>query len=499
MYFSCFLLSFSLLFFGTYSVDTDGDVLILTDANFQDQVVKYDVMLIEFYAPWCGHCKKLAPEYVQAAASLKKKDLPVALAKVDCTVETKICSTHGVSGYPTLKIFKHGEFSKEYDGPRENAGIVKKMMKESGPVSKKLETAEKATAFLKTDQVSVIGVFDSEDSALAKTFLKVADSMPDVKFAHTVDDEVKEALKRTESGIVLYRPKVLQSKFEDAEVVCKDTSEKMIKSCLQGAAMGLAGVRTQDNAENFPKPLFVVYYNVDIKMDPKGTKYWRNRVMKVGKKIQDEGESVFFAISHKGDMERELTECGFEGEQQGPVVCAWDEKNRKFKMTADKFNVDTFEQFIRDVQAGKVEAYMKSEPIPESQDDGVKTAVAKNFDEIVNDPTKDVLIEFYAPWCGHCKTLAPKLEELALKLKDETSVTIAKMDATANDVPPQYEVRGFPTIYYAPKGSKDSPKKYEGGREVADFIKYLTKESTDGLNIAPSKPEKKKKAKKTEL
>ena len=65
----------------------------------------------------------------------------------------------------------------------------------------------------------------------------------------------------------------------------------------------------------------------------------------------------------------------------------------------------------------------------------LKVAVGKNFDEVVNDPERDVLIEFYAPWCGHCKSLAPKYEELAEKLKDEPGVTIAKMDATANDVP----------------------------------------------------------------
>jgi len=148
-----------------------------------------------------------------------------------------------------------------------------------------------------------------------------------------------------------------------------------------------------------------------------------------------------------------------------------------------------------------VESHLKSEPVPEPNDDPVKVVVAKNFDDIVNNEDKDVLIEFYAPWCGHCKSLAPKYEELAKKLEDEKDIVIAKMDATANDVPSSYDVRGFPTIYFAPKGSKKSPRKYEGAREVDDFINYLARESTDGLSgyDRDGKKKKKDKKKKTEL
>ena len=68
--------------------------------------------------------------------------------------------------------------------------------------------------------------------------------------------------------------------------------------------------------------------------------------------------------------------------------------------------------------------------------------MGETFEEIVSDPEKEVLIEFYAPWCGHCKSLAPKYDELGEKLKGTENLVIAKIDATANDFPSVYEVRG---------------------------------------------------------
>lgn len=100
---------------------------------------------------------------------------------------------------------------------------------------------------------------------------------------------------------------------------------------------------------------------------------------------------------------------------------------------------------------------------------------------------KDVLVEFYAPWCGHCKRLEPVLESMARRLQHVKSLTIAKMDATANDVPPEYkvgrspsppslslsllsQVEGFPTLYFKRSGANSSPVPLQGGRAEADMI-----------------------------
>lgn len=72
-------------------------------------------------------------------------------------------------------------------------------------------------------------------------------------------------------------------------------------------------------------------------------------------------------------------------------------------------------------------------------------------------------------------------EELGTKMSNE-DVEIVKVDATANDVPPQFEVRGFPTLFWLPKDSKNKPVKYDGGREIDDFVKYIAAHATKELS-----------------
>ena len=106
---------------------SDENVIVLTDSTFDQKVFgSKDIWMVEFYAPWCGHCKKLEPEWNEAATKLKGQ---VKFAKVDATEQQQLASRFKIQGYPTIMYWDYGEGKsptngQPYQGPREAQGIV---------------------------------------------------------------------------------------------------------------------------------------------------------------------------------------------------------------------------------------------------------------------------------------------------------------------------------------------------------------------------------------
>jgi len=102
-----------------------SDVIEVTEANFQEKVIDSPKgVFVKFYAPWCGHCKKLAPTWAELATKYANSD-KVAVAHVNCDEHRSVCSSQDVKGYPTLKYFAPGAKSnpEKYAGARDMAGL----------------------------------------------------------------------------------------------------------------------------------------------------------------------------------------------------------------------------------------------------------------------------------------------------------------------------------------------------------------------------------------
>mmetsp|Transcript_3413 Transcript_3413/g.4301 ORF Transcript_3413/g.4301 Transcript_3413/m.4301 type:complete len:153 (+) Transcript_3413:116-574(+) len=95
---------------------------VLDSANFDNDIKKNDGTFVQFYSPWCGHCKALAPIWSKLAERHNGNDDQdsVRIAKVNCVENQELCREHGVTGYPTMKFFKSGiQIGHEYSGDRD--------------------------------------------------------------------------------------------------------------------------------------------------------------------------------------------------------------------------------------------------------------------------------------------------------------------------------------------------------------------------------------------
>ncbi|VDK41112.1 unnamed protein product [Taenia asiatica] len=450
-----------------------ADVIPLTKET-KSELTKHPVALVKYYAPWCGRCKELAPHYEEAAEELKNKEPPVPLFEVNCDEETDMCNEAGVQGYPTLKVYNHGEYSEEFDGERTKDGIVTFMTLRSGSPAieisdeslyKELLEGEDYIILLQSKKSDEIGEFEKLARKLRKFF----------KFVYTRSGFLSSS---KDSLIQLSLPKQLETKLEDRSKTYDGPLKSAdIERWIRKNAVGIAGIRDKKMKEFFKKPLLVVYTQVNFERNPSNVRYHRNRLISVAKDVDSE---LQFALSDSSTFADELYEMGFTAKDEGTTVIIMGENGKNYLMS-DKFSVSELKKFVSDFAAGSLEPYVKSEPIPEKQEGSVMKVVGRTFEQIVFDKSKDVLVEFYAPWCGHCKALKPKYEELAKKLSKEKDVIIAAVDATANSFPSTFNVRGYPTIYWVPKASKDKPTAYEGGREVDDMLKFVAKSATDEL------------------
>lgn len=151
----------------------------------------------------------------------------------------------------------------------------------------------------------------------------------------------------------------------------------------------------------------------------------------------------------------------------------------KFKPETEEITASSLSALVEGVESGAITRHLMSEDIPENNDGPVFTIVGKNFEETVNDPAKHVLVEFYAPWCGHCKALEPTYEKLGKHFADRDDVIIAKTDATANEFD-GVDVQGFPTIKFFPKGEDADVMEYEGDRSLEALILFIESDGTEG-------------------
>lgn len=470
------LLAVSCLSYVIAEIEVEDDVLVITKSNFAEAIKDNEYILIEFYAPWCGHCKALAPEYAKAAKKLAESGSSIKLAKVDATVETELAEEHGLTAYPTLRFYRNG-FPVRYTGGRKADDIVEWVNDKAGPAVKELSTVEEAKALIDANKIVVIGFFKDQETEAAKAFLEVGKVVDNYVFGISKVDDVLKEYEVEDGTIVLFK------KFEEGRVKFdEEPTVENIKNFVTVQSLPLIVEFNQDTAQiifsNDNKHHLLVFLSkeaghfekyVDIVKEP--AKKFRGQVMFVIINVDESDHSrilEFFSIK-KEDVPTMR-------------IISIEKQMSKYKPTKPEITAENVLEFVTAFVEGRLKKHFLSQDLPEDWDKNpVKVLVASNFHEIAFDKSKDVLVEFYAPWCDHCRQLAPIYEELGKKYEDSKTVVIAKMDATENELE-DISIVNYPTIILYKKETNEAIE-YNDVRTLDGLSKFI--ESADSYKPAP--------------
>ena len=448
----------------------------LTQDTFFDFITKNDKVFVYFYAPWCGHCKSLAPIISKLSTRMQEAGGDIIVASVDADGNRELAEKYAIKSFPTLKYFVGGE-PINYEGPRDEEELVKWVNSDKVKFSD-IPLMNDVEELKKIDEKSLCVIFSSpqDDEKQMKIFKAFAANFDKVSIYFTSSDAVKQKYSvRTPYAMVLHR------KFDDGLKVFG--SEKLLNLDIlthffeahrypfvtdieletlqrifstQAPALFLL---TENSEENFEK-LF----------DELAQTYRGKLIFAKGKFSDPFAPQLIEILAINKDEKHHVRLLTFE--------------NSDFKKFKPKeITRESIEELIKDWGENKLKPLRKSQAIPKESDwtEGsgkVRILVGDSFDDAVLNNDQNVLVDFYAPWCQHCKELEPIYDELAKQLKGIDNLVIAKYDATANEHA-DVSVKQYPTIKLYKKGDKKNPIAYEREPSLPGLYEFLKNELTD--------------------
>jgi len=413
-------------------------------------------VLVKFFAPWCGHCKTLAPEYEAAAAILSESGSKAVLAEADCDAHRSIGEEYGISGYPTLKFFKDGVVSA-YNGGRVSHEIVSWIKRNSATTLETVETAEALAALKPTGNIYGLVVLFGDNQELTNAFLLGARTLEDIQFVHVTSSDLIAAEKATAGSARLYKQDGttfdLPTEAEGIlNVVTKNSYPKIVEFS-QPQFQRLAA--SKDLVILGFAPLEDTAKLAELKT--------------LLEAASDANDNVGFLFGDSNVFARGLSGAGASMNflptvvaiQSGAGQFVWDEDT--------PLNAANLQVWIGQVFAGNPPTNKKSEPVPtDNETSPVVKLVYKNYNEYFAKGTP-IFVKYYAPWCGHCKSMAPDWVKLGETI-NKKDVIIADYDATANYAEVE-RVEGFPTlVFYDSQGGKEV---YQGERTYDALLAFV--------------------------
>lgn len=460
---------------------------------------------MEFYAPWCGHCKALAPEYDKAAARLSARGLKTKLMKVDATVETELAKKHEVTGYPSLWYFS-GESPDQYTGGRTAATIFEWLRKREEGVFATIKEAgvEEFLSMATEGEFSIVArvkkgsVRDKAFKAAVNDSMLADYEVSQLHFAVVYLPKGADAKK--DASLTMRRPGFSELGDEGELVMPGVWSEKTLGKWVLEKTYPTIAKKFSANKYGAVELEKIEAEAVAVAVTTGFEEDEPVQALALFKELAPKYPKWKFVVANQGSLEEGDTEVlGTAADDWITVLMG--KKRYLLQNWTDGDSTDEAKvaAFFQEVAAKKAKPHYKSAALPESPigEDNVLTLTGDTFEEVVLNPNKDVFVKFYAPSCGHCQKMAPEWSALGRKMKsegfDKKGVVIAKMDGTQNEC--DEEITGFPKAVLYPavdKKRKMSAKiTYGGPRAMEPMVEFLLESARnlDGADLQEVKKE----------
>jgi protein disulfide-isomerase A3 len=246
---------------------------------------------------------------------------------------------------------------------------------------------------------------------------------------------------------------------------------------------------------NIVEPIIIIFGDYNVDKDKSSFKYLQNRALKVAEKYFDKLVFVVASARHLSDRWIKDFELNIKNNKKvkengnGVAIGMGIMHNGRVwtKKPMVKYSYDSLNEYVesflnKELGNGNHVSQMTSTSTTNDDDTnapgaGVLEITTRNFDEIIRDTTKDILLEIYAPWCGHCRSLAPEYALVSQHFDGDNGVIIAAMDGERYHPPSDLDVKGYPSIFFIPASANSDTEvrviPYEGRRTSNSIITYV--------------------------
>ncbi|KAL0617677.1 Protein disulfide-isomerase-like protein of the testis [Plecturocebus cupreus] len=511
----------------------EHNLLVLTPAGLTQMLNEARFLMVLFHNPSSKQSRNLAEELGKAVEIMGKGENGIGFGKVDITVEKELQQEFGITRAPELKLFFEGNRSEPISckGVVESTALVVWLRRQISQKAFLFNSSQQVAEFVTARPLVIVGFFQDLEEEVAELFYDVIKDFPELTFGVvTIGNATGRFHVTLDSVLVFKKGKIVNRK----ELINDSTNQQELNRVIKQHLTDFVFEYNRENKDLIYELhimshmlLFVSKssesYGIIIRHYKLASKEFQNKMehsirrllpavhlcaelhlllIRFAEVLHRPHHVHTFSPQHSNsssplakDTERQRFRLLYQilfilvdadeprnghvfkyfrvTEVDIPSVQILNlSSDARYKMPSDEITYENLKKFGRSFLSKNAKKHQSSEEIPKYWDQGlVKQLVGKNFNVVIFDKDKDVFVMFYAPWSKKCKTLFPLLEELGRKYQNHSTVIIAKIDITANDIQLMYLDR-YPFFRLFPTKSQQAVL-YEGEHTLKGFSDFL--------------------------